>query len=54
MSGSYGAVPMSGLGVPGSPGFSSASPNSSPYGREYSLRFFLNIVICANRIANSE
>ncbi|XP_030628938.1 transcription factor COE2 isoform X3 [Chanos chanos] len=31
MSGSYGAVPMSSLGVPGSPGFSSASPNSSPY-----------------------
>uniref|UniRef100_A0AAR2IK87 IPT/TIG domain-containing protein n=1 Tax=Pygocentrus nattereri TaxID=42514 RepID=A0AAR2IK87_PYGNA len=32
MSGGYGAVPMSSLGVPGSPGFSSASPNSSPYG----------------------
>ncbi|XP_017571791.1 transcription factor COE2 isoform X2 [Pygocentrus nattereri] len=31
MSGGYGAVPMSSLGVPGSPGFSSASPNSSPY-----------------------
>uniref|UniRef100_A0A8B9HTU7 EBF transcription factor 2 n=1 Tax=Astyanax mexicanus TaxID=7994 RepID=A0A8B9HTU7_ASTMX len=32
MSGGYGAVPMSSLGVPGSPGFSSVSPNSSPYG----------------------
>ncbi|KAA0716256.1 Transcription factor COE2 [Triplophysa tibetana] len=31
MGASYGAVPMSGLGVPGSPGFNSASPNSSPY-----------------------
>uniref|UniRef100_A0A673N2X3 Transcription factor COE2-like n=1 Tax=Sinocyclocheilus rhinocerous TaxID=307959 RepID=A0A673N2X3_9TELE len=28
---SYGAVPMSSLGVSGSPGFNSASPNSSPY-----------------------
>uniref|UniRef100_A0A8C1YYG6 EBF transcription factor 2 n=1 Tax=Cyprinus carpio TaxID=7962 RepID=A0A8C1YYG6_CYPCA len=28
---SYGAVPMSNLGVSGSPGFNSASPNSSPY-----------------------
>ncbi|XP_036382305.1 transcription factor COE2 isoform X2 [Megalops cyprinoides] len=32
MSGGYGAVPMSSLGVPGSPGFSNASPTSSPYG----------------------
>ncbi|KAK2911325.1 hypothetical protein Q8A67_003458 [Cirrhinus molitorella] len=31
MGASYGAVPMSGLGVSGSPGFNSASPNSSPY-----------------------
>ncbi|TRY56301.1 hypothetical protein DNTS_030549, partial [Danionella cerebrum] len=31
MSGSYGAVPMSSLGVSGSPGFNSHSPNSSPY-----------------------
>ncbi|XP_051751620.1 transcription factor COE2 isoform X4 [Ctenopharyngodon idella] len=28
---SYGAVPMNSLGVSGSPGFNSASPNSSPY-----------------------
>ncbi|XP_036382309.1 transcription factor COE2 isoform X6 [Megalops cyprinoides] len=34
MSGGYGAVPMSSLGVPGSPGFSNASPTSSPYGSE--------------------
>ncbi|XP_061115963.1 transcription factor COE2 isoform X3 [Conger conger] len=32
MGGGYGAVPMSSLGVPGSPGFSSASPTGSPYG----------------------
>uniref|UniRef100_A0A4W5NPB5 Uncharacterized protein n=1 Tax=Hucho hucho TaxID=62062 RepID=A0A4W5NPB5_9TELE len=32
MSGGYGAVPMTSLGVPGSPGFSSASPTGSPYG----------------------
>ncbi|KPP70638.1 hypothetical protein Z043_110521 [Scleropages formosus] len=32
MSGGYGAVPMASLGVPGSPGFSSASPTGSPYG----------------------
>ncbi|XP_052413031.1 transcription factor COE2-like [Carassius gibelio] len=31
MSASYGAVPMSSLGVSGSPGFNSSSPNSSPY-----------------------
>lgn len=31
MGASYGAVPMSSLGVPGSPGFNSTSPNSSPY-----------------------
>uniref|UniRef100_A0A672LJZ7 Transcription factor COE2 n=1 Tax=Sinocyclocheilus grahami TaxID=75366 RepID=A0A672LJZ7_SINGR len=31
MNASYGAVPMSSLGVSGSPGFNSASPNSSPY-----------------------
>ncbi|CDQ77068.1 unnamed protein product [Oncorhynchus mykiss] len=34
MSGGYGAVPMTSLGVPGSPGFSSASPTGSPYGSE--------------------
>ncbi|XP_041089310.1 transcription factor COE2-like [Polyodon spathula] len=28
----YGAVPISSLGVPGSPGFTSASPTASPYG----------------------
>ncbi|RXM94161.1 Transcription factor COE2 [Acipenser ruthenus] len=28
----YGTVPMSSLGVPGSPGFTSASPTASPYG----------------------
>ncbi|XP_028821168.1 transcription factor COE2 isoform X2 [Denticeps clupeoides] len=32
MGGGYGAVPMGALGVPGSPGFSSASPSGSPYG----------------------
>uniref|UniRef100_A0A8C7FC43 Transcription factor COE2 n=1 Tax=Oncorhynchus kisutch TaxID=8019 RepID=A0A8C7FC43_ONCKI len=32
MSGGYGSVPMTSLGVPGSPGFSSASPTGSPYG----------------------
>uniref|UniRef100_A0A8C1XB95 EBF transcription factor 2 n=1 Tax=Cyprinus carpio TaxID=7962 RepID=A0A8C1XB95_CYPCA len=31
MSANYGAVPMSSLGVSGSPGFNSSSPNSSPY-----------------------
>uniref|UniRef100_A0A3Q2PQ38 EBF transcription factor 2 n=1 Tax=Fundulus heteroclitus TaxID=8078 RepID=A0A3Q2PQ38_FUNHE len=31
MTGGYGTVPMTSLGVPGSPGFSSASPTSSPY-----------------------
>lgn len=40
MSGGYGAVPMSSLGVPGSPGFSSASPTSSPYGSECSSSSF--------------
>ncbi|KAG5281221.1 hypothetical protein AALO_G00068770 [Alosa alosa] len=32
MGGGYSAVPMSSLGVPGSPGFSNASPSASPYG----------------------
>lgn len=32
---SYGAVPMNSLGVSGSPGFNSASPNSSPYASEF-------------------
>ncbi|KAJ4941620.1 hypothetical protein JOQ06_011498 [Pogonophryne albipinna] len=31
MTGGYGTVPMTSLGVPGSPGFSSASPTGSPY-----------------------
>ncbi|XP_028312492.1 transcription factor COE2 isoform X3 [Gouania willdenowi] len=31
MTGGYGTVPMTSLGVPGSPGFSSASPTASPY-----------------------
>uniref|UniRef100_A0A8C6T2P8 EBF transcription factor 2 n=1 Tax=Neogobius melanostomus TaxID=47308 RepID=A0A8C6T2P8_9GOBI len=31
MTGGYGTVPMTSLGVPGSPGFNSASPTSSPY-----------------------
>ncbi|XP_072289687.1 transcription factor COE2 isoform X1 [Eucyclogobius newberryi] len=31
MTGGYGTVPMSSLGVPGSPGFNSASPTGSPY-----------------------
>ncbi|XP_053727498.1 transcription factor COE2 isoform X5 [Synchiropus splendidus] len=31
MTGGYGSVPMSSLGVPGSPGFNSASPTGSPY-----------------------
>uniref|UniRef100_A0A8C6VYN9 EBF transcription factor 2 n=1 Tax=Nothobranchius furzeri TaxID=105023 RepID=A0A8C6VYN9_NOTFU len=33
MTGGYGTVPMTSLGVPGSPGFSSASPTSSPYSK---------------------
>uniref|UniRef100_A0A667YW99 EBF transcription factor 2 n=1 Tax=Myripristis murdjan TaxID=586833 RepID=A0A667YW99_9TELE len=33
MTGGYGTVPMTSLGVPGSPGFSSASPTGSPYGK---------------------
>ncbi len=35
MSVNYGAVPMSSLSVSGSPGFNSASPNSSPYACEF-------------------
>ncbi|XP_053180820.1 transcription factor COE2 isoform X8 [Scomber japonicus] len=31
MTGGYGTVPMTSLGVPGSPGFSSTSPTGSPY-----------------------
>uniref|UniRef100_A0A3B4AEV2 IPT/TIG domain-containing protein n=1 Tax=Periophthalmus magnuspinnatus TaxID=409849 RepID=A0A3B4AEV2_9GOBI len=31
MTGGYGTVPMTSLGVPGSPGFNSASPTGSPY-----------------------
>lgn len=37
MTGGYGTVPMTSLGVPGSPGFSSASPTSSPYSKTYCL-----------------
>lgn len=33
MTGGYGTVPMTSLGVPGSPGFSSASPTGSPYSK---------------------
>lgn len=33
MTGGYGTVPMTSLGVPGSPGFSSASPTSTPYSK---------------------
>ncbi|XP_061115970.1 transcription factor COE2 isoform X8 [Conger conger] len=39
MGGGYGAVPMSSLGVPGSPGFSSASPTGSPYGAKQKSAF---------------
>ncbi|XP_038868629.1 transcription factor COE2-like isoform X5 [Salvelinus namaycush] len=39
MSGGYGAVPMTSLGVPGSPGFSSASPTGSPYGTKQKSAF---------------
>ncbi|XP_071776970.1 transcription factor COE2 isoform X2 [Centroberyx gerrardi] len=35
MTGGYGTVPMTSLGVPGSPGFSSASPTGSPYGKSF-------------------
>lgn len=42
--GGYGAVPMSGLGVPGSPGFNSASPNSSPYASEYQCYTFRSMM----------
>ncbi len=35
MSVNYGVVPMSSLSVSGSPGFNSASPNSSPYACEF-------------------
>lgn len=33
MTGGYGTVPMTSLGVPGSPGFNSASPTGSPYSK---------------------
>lgn len=33
MTGGYGTVPMTSLGVPGSPGFSSASPTGTPYSK---------------------
>uniref|UniRef100_A0A7N8XKV2 EBF transcription factor 2 n=1 Tax=Mastacembelus armatus TaxID=205130 RepID=A0A7N8XKV2_9TELE len=36
MTGGYGTVPMTTLGVPGSPGFNSASPTSSPYTKQKS------------------
>lgn len=37
MTGGYGTVPMTSLGVPGSPGFSSASPTSTPYSKTIAL-----------------
>lgn len=37
MTGGYGTVPMTSLGVPGSPGFSSASPTSTPYSKKIAL-----------------
>ncbi|XP_029916073.1 transcription factor COE2 isoform X6 [Myripristis murdjan] len=39
MTGGYGTVPMTSLGVPGSPGFSSASPTGSPYGAKQKSAF---------------
>lgn len=42
MTGGYGTVPMTSLGVPGSPGFSSASPTGSPYS-EYLILVPLNV-----------
>lgn len=37
MTGGYGTVPMTSLGVPGSPGFNSASPTGSPYSKAFLL-----------------
>lgn len=37
MTGGYGTVPMTSLGVPGSPGFNSASPTGSPYSKTISF-----------------
>nr|XP_061804274.1 transcription factor COE2 isoform X8 [Nerophis lumbriciformis] len=39
MTGGYGTVPMTSLGVPGSPGFSSASPTGSPYAAKQKSAF---------------
>ncbi|XP_075324049.1 transcription factor COE2 isoform X13 [Odontesthes bonariensis] len=39
MTGGYGTVPMTSLGVPGSPGFTSASPTSSPYAAKQKSAF---------------
>lgn len=45
MTGGYGTVPMASLGVPGSPGFSSASPTSSPYSKAlHALVVILNVL----------
>ncbi|XP_075324046.1 transcription factor COE2 isoform X10 [Odontesthes bonariensis] len=53
MTGGYGTVPMTSLGVPGSPGFTSASPTSSPYSLILTVTLFSAVMPSSPTIPGS-